>query len=172
MINKEFTMIERALCIAVDAHKGQIREYSGEPYIVHPIAVFQGVDGEDAKVVALLHDGIEDSDIELESLYQVFPKRIVDAVDGVTRRDDESYGDFILRVKENELARIVKIADIEHNMSTLPGNHNLRDRYEKALRELKGEQNMLDWAIRIVPVVMFIVVIAWVSSKEEDKENG
>ena len=138
MINKEFTMIERALCIAVDAHKRQTRKYSGDPYIVHSIAVFQNVDGEDAKVVALLHDVVEDSDVTLESLLQIFPKRIVDAVDGVTRRDGESYGDFILRAKENELARIVKIADIEHNMSTLPGNHNLKDRYEKALRELKG----------------------------------
>ena len=137
MIDKEFTMIERAMLIAIDAHKGQKRKYSNLPYIVHPIAVFQKVEGEDASVVALLHDVVEDSDIELESLYQVFPERIVDAVGCLTKRKDETYKDFVLRAKENELARIVKIADIEHNLSTLPGKHKLRDRYNKALKELR-----------------------------------
>jgi len=137
VVNKDFTMIERAMCIAIDAHRGQKRKYSDLPYIVHPVAVFNEVNGEDEKVVALLHDVVEDSNVTLESLYQVFPDRIVDAVDCLTRRKDESYKNFILRVKENDLARVVKVADIEHNLSTLPENHTLRERYCKALGELK-----------------------------------
>jgi (p)ppGpp synthase/HD superfamily hydrolase len=107
--------IERALEIALDAHEGQV-DKAGEPYIKHPIRVMQSVESEEEKVVALLHDVVEDSTVSFEDLERRFSDEIVDAVRGVTKKDDESYSDFIERAKENEISREVKKADIRDNL--------------------------------------------------------
>ena len=69
------------------------------------------------RIVALLHDVVEDSDWTLEALVaEGFPPHIVDAIDCLTSRDGEIYGDFITRVLANPLAARVKVLDIEDNM--------------------------------------------------------
>lgn len=110
-------LYEKAMEIASEAHSGQF-DKGGMPYILHPIAVSAKCATNDAKIAALLHDTVEDSDfVTLQCLADDgFPKQIVDAVDALTRREYESYSDFISRVSEDPIATEVKIADLEHNM--------------------------------------------------------
>lgn len=109
-------LLEKALRIATAAHRGQV-DKAGQPYILHPMRVAQKCATPDEKIVALLHDTIEDSDVTPERLQsEGFPQHIVDAVLSVTRRDDETYEDFIRRSSHNPLARTVKMHDLEDNM--------------------------------------------------------
>ncbi len=133
------TQLRKAIKLATKAHKGQNRKFGeGEAYITHPEAVADAIEGKNAKAVAWLHDVVEDTDITLEDLYRQFEGHIVDAVACLTKREDEPYMDFVDRAMDNRLARRVKIADIKHNMSTLPEGHGLIDRYQKALAVLEG----------------------------------
>ena len=109
-------LLERALEIATKAHKGQV-DKSGAVYIFHPIRVAELCTTEEEKIVALLHDTIEDTSVTAEYLLeQGFPRTIVDAVLGVTRRDDETYEEFVRRASLNPISKQVKIHDLEDNM--------------------------------------------------------
>jgi len=109
---REPSRYEAALKIAMKAHSGQL-DKGGHPYIEHPITVAGMVEG-DAKIVALLHDVIEDGGIKLHEL-SCFSPDIVSAVDAISQRTNETRRAYLGRVKNNELARIVKIADLTHN---------------------------------------------------------
>ena len=129
--------IELAQALAAFAHDGQT-DKGGNPYINHPVAVAEKVDGEDLKVIALLHDVLEDTAVKYETLENLFGKRIADAVDALTRKDGEAYEAFIDRVCRNDLAKLVKLADLEHNMNLSripnPGERDLHriEKYKKA----------------------------------------
>lgn len=108
-------LLERAIDIALQAHKGQI-DKGGLPYILHPLAVMTNVETKNEKIVAVLHDVVEDTKYTIEDLRKEgFPEEILLAVDTLTRRCDEDYFDYINRVKTNELAVKIKIKDLEHN---------------------------------------------------------
>ncbi len=112
-------LIEKALQLALDAHIGQT-DKSGEAYIFHPLRLMAKVKTEEEKAVALLHDVIEDSEHTKESLIKEgIPNVVVDAVLALTKQEGESYESFIARAKENELAKSVKIADLEDNINIL-----------------------------------------------------
>lgn len=106
-----------ARVIAEEAHKGQL-DKAGRPYIEHPLAVAAMLEAPLAKVVALLHDILEDSDIyTADDLRKAgFPQEVIEAVCTITRRSGESRRHYIYRVKENPLATKVKLADLSHNM--------------------------------------------------------
>lgn len=109
-------LLEKALRIAGKAHKGQV-DKAGDPYIFHPIRVSNRCLTNEERIVALLHDVIEDADITFEHLLaEGFPRNIVDAIVSVTRNKDESYDEFIKRARLNPIGRIVKIHDLEDNM--------------------------------------------------------
>lgn len=109
-------MIEKALYIAQKAHNGQT-DKAGKPYILHPIRVAQRCNTDTERIVALLHDVIEDTEITPNNLYSAgFSKTIVDAVLSVTRHENESYSNFIERCSHNPIGRIVKTHDLEDNM--------------------------------------------------------
>ncbi len=124
---------EKAMKIAIKVHSGQL-DKGGNDYINHPIRVSENCSSGDEKVVALLHDTIEDGDITDDYLLiQGFPNYIVDAVMSVTRSKDESYFDFILRCKANPIGRRVKIADLKDNMDIT----RLKELTEKDINRLK-----------------------------------
>jgi len=109
--------LERAIEIAIRAHKGQV-DKAGRPYILHPIRLMLKMDTLPEMIAAVLHDTVEDSDVTLEMLAQEgFAAEIVEAVRCLTRRPAESYERFILRAKGNPIARNVKRADLEDNMN-------------------------------------------------------
>ena len=121
-------------------HLGQ-RDKAGMPYFLHPLAVMERVDKFDEKVVALLHDVIEDTHYKEEQLYEDFPKHIADAVMAMSKLEGEVYADFVLRAKADPIARVVKIADMEHNMSDrgVKIKDSLMQRYVKNLAVLKKD---------------------------------
>lgn len=138
-------LYQQALAIAEDAHKGQF-DKAGVDYIQHPLFVASLVEGELAKTVALLHDVVEDSDWTLEDLRKEgLPEEVVQAVGIITKKRNENYEEYILRVKQNPLARQVKLADLQHN-SDLSRLANVTDRdrkrvekYQKAIAFLSEE---------------------------------
>lgn len=107
--------IRKALKIATEAHRGQY-DRAGAPYINHPYTVSTMVKGRKAKIVALLHDVLEDSDYKAANLKKYFTEDICNAVKLLTRKPNQNYFSYVTAIKENELARAVKIADLKHNM--------------------------------------------------------
>ena len=109
-------LYDKAFAIAWEAHKGQ-KDRGGAPYILHPINVANRCKSDRAKVVALLHDVVEDSKVTLKDLDDAgFPKDMVIAVSFLTKTSDESYESYITTISNNELATEVKIADLQENM--------------------------------------------------------
>ena len=107
---------ERALAIAAEAHAGQT-DKGGEPYILPPIRVMLATSGLHARIAALLHDVVEDSEWTLDALRaEGFPQAFVEAVDAVTRRAGEDYLAFCRRAAAHPVGRAVKLADLRDNL--------------------------------------------------------
>lgn len=134
-------LVEKCKRLATQAHEGQIRKFGddkGKPYIIHPERIASKMDNHVSECVAWLHDTIEDTDIEEWDLVGLgIPFEIINAVKALTKQEGENYCDFILRVKEDVIAREVKIADIEDNMVSLKEG-SLKDKYRLARYILKG----------------------------------
>ena len=137
-------MLTRAIDIAVEAHRGQ-SDKCKEPYILHPLAVMTAMDTHEEKIVAVLHDVVEDTDLTLVKLVIDMggvSSKIINAIDAITKRDNETYFEYIHRVKENPLATKVKLADLKHNSlleRQFEKSGRLIERYLKAYKILKGE---------------------------------
>ena len=111
--NEQFQI---ALELAVEKHKNQT-DKAGNPYILHPLHVMENVNNKEGKIVAILHDIIEDTYITENYLLKIgLSKRIVDAVVALTRSEDMDYQEYIKNLSSNPLAKEVKLADLEHNM--------------------------------------------------------
>ena len=112
-------LIEQSLAIALRAYAGKT-DKAGRPYILHPLRLMAKMSSDAEMSVALLHDVIEDSDITAAQLLaEGIPSEVVAAVLCLTKQSGESYQNFVLRAKQNPLARKVKLADIEDNINVL-----------------------------------------------------
>ena len=106
----------RAIAIAAIAHDGQLDKGKCD-YICHPLHVMNQMKTKEEKIVAVLHDVVEDSGITIDDLKACgFSKNVITTLEILTRRDGEPYFEYIERVMYFSLARAVKIADLEHNM--------------------------------------------------------
>lgn len=138
-MNKESVnnLLDKAALICVTKHQGQ-RDKMGCAYFQHPMRVAMRCDNDTEKIVALLHDTIEDTDTTADYLLKEgFPEQIVDAILSVTKQDGESYDDFIVRAKQNSIGRVVKIHDLEDNLDVMRIDELTPDmavRYNKYLR--------------------------------------
>ena len=138
--------LERAIEIAVTAHRGQT-DKSGAPYILHPLRVMLSLESEEERIVAVLHDVVEDSeDWPLDRLLaEGLPEGLAAALESVTRNDDETYMEFIERSKTNAIGRRVKAADLRDNMdlsridSPTEKDHRRTEKYRRALARLSEE---------------------------------
>jgi (p)ppGpp synthase/HD superfamily hydrolase len=127
--------LSRAIEVAVDAHWEQA-DKTGQPYILHPLRVMLSQKDETSRIVAVLHDVVEDStSVGHGDILAMFGASVHTAVYALTRQDGETYEAFILRAKADPIARRVKIADIKDNLR--PGAPHLRERYEAALAVLE-----------------------------------
>ncbi len=138
------SLIEKALAIALEAHKGQV-DKAGKPYILHPLRLMTGLEDEIEMIAALLHDVIEDSDITAEDLKRAgIPEEVIEIIGYLTKQTGEDYDDFIERISNHRKASRVKIKDIEDNMdiSRLEtiGEVDLARlaKYHKAVKHLKS----------------------------------
>ncbi|MFA7219143.1 MAG: hypothetical protein WC119_01280 [Synergistaceae bacterium] len=145
------SLYSKAFSIAKEAHDGQKRKFGrdqGADYIVHPIRVADNCKGM-AKVAAILHDVIEDSDITAKDLIaRGIPTDIVAAVQLLSKKEGDNYFDFIMRICNSndfsdvyQIAAIVKIADLNDNMSDLQEG-SLKDKYRFAKYILQNRLNL------------------------------
>lgn len=110
-------MLEKAIEIAVEAHRGQI-DKAGKIYILHPMRVMLRGKNETEMIVGILHDTVEDTPVTLDMLrMEGFSEEILAAISCITKEKGEDYGHFINRVLTNPLATQVKLYDIEDNMN-------------------------------------------------------
>lgn len=110
------SMLEKAIELAARAHAGQV-DKAGEPYILHPLRLMLSVTGENARITAVLHDIVEDTGTTLADLRAAgFSETVVAAVDALTKRKGETRVEAAARAAANPVARVVKLADVTHNM--------------------------------------------------------
>lgn len=142
MIYTKLTM--QAMEIAYMAHIKQ-KDKAGVPYIFHPIHLAEQMDDEESTVVALLHDVIEDTDLSKEDLLKAgIPQKMVDAVVLLTRDKNEDYYEYIRRIRKNNLAKKVKLEDLNHNLDetrlliNTSKDEMRRAKYRKSIEILKN----------------------------------
>lgn len=112
----ELELLETAISIAVDAHKGRKDRY-GAPFILHPLRVMARMETSQERTVAVLHDIVEKTAWTVDKLHQVgFPVEITEPLQCLTKKSGETYDSLIQRAASNPVARQVKIADLEDNM--------------------------------------------------------
>lgn len=144
--------LNEAIDIAVRLHKGQT-DKAGKPYIEHCLRVMASGLSEKEKVVAMLHDVLEDTHmlaVDLRELHYI-SEEVVESVVCLTKVNGEDYQQYLNRVKLNKMARNVKIADLKDNMDTSRYGHlkltpadvakirNRCDKYAKALKFLTSD---------------------------------
>lgn len=137
-----------AIICAFLAH-GNKKDKEGEPYYNHPINVARIVKEKNEKIVALLHDVLEDSSITEENLQSMgFSDEIIKAVKALTRGKLQSYYSYLEQVSKNPLAKIVKLADIQDNLNparldklNIVTRTRLKNKYEKAIYILNNTSN-------------------------------
>lgn len=110
-------MLEKAIEIAVEAHRGQI-DKAGKIYILHPMRVMLRGQNDTEQILGILHDVVEDTAVTLDMLrLEGFAEDILVALDCLTKRKGEKYGDFINRILVNPLATQIKLFDMEDNLN-------------------------------------------------------
>lgn len=107
--------IMKAFIVAIKAHQGQ-KDKGGKPYILHPIRVALNVKGKDERIVALLHDVIEDTSYTIDDL-DFLSEEQRKALLLLTHDDNVPYMEYIVELKKNKIASKVKLADLEQNMN-------------------------------------------------------
>lgn len=151
---------KKAYELASEHHSGQVDKL-GVPYLHHVVSVANSVSSVEDKVVALLHDILEDTTCTREQLIENgIPPYLVESIEALTRKGGESYKDFIRRVSLDERATRVKLADLKDNLDEDEARyvkacmyHNgeipkskvpdsLKQRYREAIRLLNEKQSL------------------------------
>ena len=135
--------LERAIAIAATAHTGQV-DKGGAPYILHPLKVMVRMTTLEERIVAVLHDVVEDCGVSLNDLREEgFSEEVLSAIESVTKVPGESYEDFVDRAAQNPIGRAVKLADLEENSDisriASPGWEDLEriEKYRRAIARLR-----------------------------------
>jgi (p)ppGpp synthase/HD superfamily hydrolase len=136
--------LEQAINLACRAHRGQLYPSPDpQPYVLHLFRVMLAVDGHHARMAAVLHDVLEDTQAMADDLHDAgFPRAVVDAVVVLSHQPKHTYAEYIELVARNELARAIKLADLADNLANNRGLPHTADvvaridRYELALQRL------------------------------------
>ncbi len=108
-------LTKRALKLCFEAHKNQV-DKSGMPYVFHPFHLAEQMTDEQTTIAALLHDVVEDTHYTFADLEAMgFGEEVMTALRLLTHDDAEPYMDYVARIRENPIARAVKLADLAHN---------------------------------------------------------
>ncbi len=135
-------LLNKAISIAKLAHKGQL-DKGNKPYIEHPKYIASKMVLDEEKIVAFLHDVVEDTNVTLKDLSsEGFDELIIEALTLLTHQKEVLYFEYINHIKKNELARKVKIEDLKHNLDISRINNPTKkdieriEKYKKALNIL------------------------------------
>ena len=142
MIYTELTKKAMKLCFA--AHKNQV-DKSGLPYVFHPFHLAEQMEDELSTVVALLHDVVEDSSYTFADLKDMgYPAAVLEALTLLTHDDETPYLDYVANIKDDPIARAVKLADLRHNSDLTRLDHvdekalERVEKYRKAMELLQA----------------------------------
>jgi (p)ppGpp synthase/HD superfamily hydrolase len=142
--------LERAIVIAAQAHAGDA-DKGGAAYILHPLRVMLAQTSTEARIVAVLHDVVEDTPWTIDKLREEgFSEVVLDALGAVTKRKDEKGSDegyfrFVRRAATHPIGRLVKLADLRDNADlsriASPTDEDLRrvEKYRRAIELLEGD---------------------------------
>jgi (p)ppGpp synthase/HD superfamily hydrolase len=146
--------LEKAIAVAAQAHSGQ-RDKEGLCYILHPLRVMMRVSGEEAQMVAVLHDVLEDTPVtEADLRKEGFSESVLAGVQTVTHHKGQSYPDYVVACSRHDVARRVKLADLEDNArldrtllrtATLQRDLTRLHRYNLSYKFLTGQMNEADF---------------------------
>ena len=108
-------LTKKALKICFDAHKDQL-DKSGLPYVFHPFHLAESMTDELTVTAALLHDVVEDTDMTFTDLFEMgIPLEVIDALKLLTHEVGVDYFEYVEKIKDNQIALEVKLADLKHN---------------------------------------------------------
>ena len=138
-------MVKKAVNIMFEAHKDDI-DKGGYPYVFHPFYLATKLDGGNETCVALLHDVIEDHGDKYSFEYlkkEWFNKEIIEALRLLTHKKEIPYMEYIAKISKNDIAKVVKIEDLKHNMDSRRTNGEKSKKYDTYIMALefleKGE---------------------------------
>ena len=135
------TNTRKAMILAYNAHLGQF-DKSGLPYIYHPIHLAEQMETEEECIVAILHDTVEDTNITFEQLEREFSQPIIEALKLLTHDKSVPYMEYVMKIKDNPIAKKVKLTDLRHNsdetrLDVLTDKDKQRiEKYKKAIELL------------------------------------
>ena len=137
--------LHKAITIACDAHQGQ-SSINGEPYILHPLRLLIKAKSNEEKIIAVLHDVIEKSNISLADLKNKgFDQNIISSIDSLSRRKSESYFEYIGRLMQNRISVKIKLLDLAdnikiHNENNDNGIYDAKiNQYKNALKQIRSK---------------------------------
>jgi (p)ppGpp synthase/HD superfamily hydrolase len=141
--------LERAIALAAKAHEGQV-DKADAPYILHPLRMMIRLSTNEERITAVLHDVVEDCGVSLENIRaEGFSEIVIEAINSVTKRPDESYENFVLRAASNPIGRRVKLVDLEDNSDlsriTNPSTKDFEriEKYRRAIEAIHALESKL-----------------------------
>ena len=140
--------LEQAISIASLAHAGQL-DKGGEPYILHPLIVMMKLKDEKQRIVAVLHDAIEDTRVtDIDLVVKGLDIDLLNVILTLTRNKNESYDKYIDRISHNEFAIQVKLADLEDNMDMSRIKNPTGKDYERVDKYYEAREKLLNALLR------------------------
>ena len=137
--------LHKAITIASEAHQGQ-SSINGEPYILHPLRLMIKSKSNEERIIAVLHDVIERSNIRLSTLKsRGFHQNIINAIDSLSRRKGEPYFDYIRRLMQNKISVKIKLLDLidnikSHSKNNKDGIYDAKiSKYQNALELIRSK---------------------------------
>ena len=135
----------KAITLACKAHQGQ-SSTNGEPYILHPLRLLVKAKSNEERIIAVLHDVIEKSNISLADLKNKgFDQNIISSIDSLSRRRSESYFEYIERLMQNKISVKIKLLDLADNIKIHSENNDngIYDakiiQYKNALKQIRSK---------------------------------
>jgi len=137
--------LHKAIIIACEAHQGQ-SSINGEPYILHPLRLLIKAKSNEERIIAILHDVIEKTNISLADLKNKgFDQNIISSIDSLSRRRGESYVDYIGRLMQNRISVKIKLLDLADNIKMHSENNDNGiydvkiNQYKNALKQIRSK---------------------------------
>ena len=137
--------LHKAITIACEAHQGQ-SSINGEPYILHPLRLLIKAKSNEERIIAILHDVIEKTNISLLDLKNKgFDQNIISSIDSLSRRRSESYIEYIKRLMQNKISVKIKLLDLADNIKIHSENNENRIydakiiQYKNALKQIRSK---------------------------------
>ena len=141
--------LEQAISIASLAHAGQF-DKGGEPYILHPLRVMMKFKDDKQRIVAVLHDVIEDTNVtDMNLIIQGLDIDLLNVILTLTRNKNESYDEYIDRISKDEFAIEVKLADLEDNMDMSRIKNPTGKDYDRVVKYGKAREKLMNTLVNM-----------------------